>query len=82
VRFPKDSGVTKGKVSTLTLTGVHDCCRPCCSAIKGAVKNVDGVTADTAKPKSDTFDVTGDFEASDVVRALHNAGFHIKVKKE
>jgi copper chaperone CopZ len=82
VRFPKDSGVTKGKVSTLTLTGLHNCCRSCCAAIKGAVKKVNGVTGDTAKPKSDTFDVTGDFEATDVVRALHKAGFHVKVKKE
>jgi copper chaperone CopZ len=81
VHFPRDSGVTEGKVTTLALTGVHNCCRSCCKAIKDAVKEVKGVTGDTAKPKSDTFEVTGDFEARDLVRALHKAGFHVKVKK-
>jgi copper chaperone CopZ len=81
VRFPRDSGATKGKVSSLTLTGVHNCCRSCCGAIKGAVKKVEGVTGDTAKPKSDTFEVTGDFDAVQLIRALHAAGFHVKVKK-
>ena len=81
VHFPRDSGVTEGKVTSLTLTGVHNCCRSCSKAIKDAVKDVKGVTGDTAKPKSDTFEVTGDYEARDLVRALHKAGFHVKVKK-
>ena len=81
VHFPRDSGVSEGKVTSLTLTGVHNCCRSCCKAIKDAVKEVKGVTGDTAKPKSDTFEVTGDYEARDLVRALHKAGFHFKVKK-
>ena len=76
-----DSGVTKGKVKSLTLTGVHNCCGACCKAIKGTVKKVEGVTGDTAKPKEDTFEVTGDFDAEDLVKALHAAGFHVKVKK-
>src|SRR5438552_257545 len=59
VRFPRDSGVTKGKVSSLTLTGIHNCCGACCKTIKETVKKVEGVSRDTAKPKSDTFDVTG-----------------------
>ena len=36
---------------------------------------------DTAKPKADTFDVTGDFDAAELVKALNAAGFHVKVKK-
>jgi copper chaperone CopZ len=76
-----DSGATKGKVKSLTLTGVHNCCGACCKAIKGTVKKVEGVTGDTAKPKEDTFEVTGDFDAEDLVKALHAAGFHVKVKK-
>ena len=28
-----------------------------------------------------SFEVTGDFEGTDVVRALHEAGFHLKVKE-
>ena len=81
VHFPRDSGATKGKVSSLTLTGIHNCCGACNKAIKTAVKKVSGVTGDTAKPKNDSFDVTGDYEATELIRALHEAGFHVKVKK-
>jgi copper chaperone CopZ len=76
-----DSGATKGKVKTLTLTGVHNCCGACCKAIKSTVKDVKGVTGDTAKPKETTFEVTGDFDAEELVKALHTAGFHVKLKK-
>ncbi len=81
VHFPRDSGATKGKVSSLTVTGIHNCCGACNKAIKTAVKTVPGVTGDTAKPKSDSFEVTGDYEATELIRALHEAGFHVKVKQ-
>jgi periplasmic mercuric ion binding protein len=81
VHFPRDSGATEGKVSSLTVTGIHNCCGACNKAVKTAVKKVPGVTGDTAKQKSDTFEVTGDFEPSELIRALHEAGFHVKVKK-
>ena len=54
VHFPRDSGATEGKVSSLTLTGVHNCCGACNKAIKTAVKKVTGVTGDTAKAKGET----------------------------
>jgi copper chaperone CopZ len=76
-----DSGAAAGKVKTLTVTGVHNCCKACCKAIKETLKKVDGVAEDTAKPKVDTFDVTGDFDAAALVKALNDAGFHVKVKK-
>jgi len=76
-----DSGAEKGKVKTLTLTGTHNCCGMCCKGIKTTLKKVDGVTGDTAKPKETTFDVTGDFDAVEVVKALNDAGYHVKVKK-
>jgi copper chaperone CopZ len=76
-----DSGVTKGKVKSLTLTGVHNCCNQCCKAIKATVSKVEGVKGDTAKPKQNTFEVTGDFDAEELVKALNAAGFHVKVKK-
>jgi copper chaperone CopZ len=76
-----DSGVSKGKVKSLTITGAHNCCAQCCRGIKETVKKVPGVTGDTAKPKADTFDVTGDFDAEELVKALNTAGFHVKVKK-
>jgi copper chaperone CopZ len=76
-----DSGASAGKVKSLTLTGAHNCCPACCKAIKATVKKVEGVTGDTAKPKGDTFEVTGDFDAAALVKALNDAGFHVKVKK-
>jgi periplasmic mercuric ion binding protein len=81
VKYPSDSGATKGKVKSLTLEGIHNCCRACNNAIKKAVKKVEGVTGDTAKPKSETFEVTGDYEATELIQALQEAGFHAKVKK-
>ena len=50
------------------MTGIHNCRGACCKAIKTAVKEVKGVTGDTAKPKSETFEVTGDYEASELIR--------------
>jgi copper chaperone CopZ len=76
-----DSGAVKGKVKSVSVSGVHNCCGNCCKAIKETVKKVDGVKADTAKPKMNTFEVTGDFDAAELVKALNAAGFHVKVKK-
>jgi copper chaperone CopZ len=76
-----DSGVTKGKVKSLTLTGIHNCCNACNEGINKALGQVKGVTANTAKARSDTFEVTGDFDAEEVVKTLNAAGFHVKVKK-
>ena len=76
-----DSGAAAGKVQSLKLTGVHNCCGACCKAIKSTVKKVDGVKADTAKPKESSFEVTGDFDAAELVKALNAAGFHAKIEK-
>jgi copper chaperone CopZ len=76
-----DSGAEKGKVKSLSLTGVHNCCGQCCKGIKETVKKVAGVESDTAKPKEDSFEVKGDFDAAELVKALNAAGYHVKVKK-
>jgi mercuric ion binding protein len=81
LKVKDDSGATKGKVKTLTLEGVHNCCGACNKAIVAAVGKVEGVTGNTAKAKSDTFEVTGDFDAEELVKALNAAGYHVKVKK-
>jgi copper chaperone CopZ len=80
VKVPDDSGAKAGKVKTLTLTGIHNCCGQCTKAIKGTVAKVEGVTGDTLKAKGETFEVTGDFDAEALVKALNAAGFHAKVK--
>ncbi|MFL5342848.1 MAG: cation transporter [Gemmataceae bacterium] len=81
VAVKDDSGAEKGKVQSVTVTGIHNCCRQCNAAIKKAVKQVDGVKDDTAKATQSTFEVTGDFDAAELVKALNAAGFHVKVKK-
>jgi copper chaperone CopZ len=75
----QDMTVPAGKVTKLTLSGLHNCCRACNKAIKDAVKKVDGVSGDTAQPKGKSFDVTGSFDAAQVVKALNAAGFHVQV---
>ena len=75
-----DSGAKEGKVTTLTLTGIHNCCGACCKAIKEIVKKVDGVESDDTKPKETTFTVKGNFDAAKLVKALNDAGLHAKVK--
>lgn len=75
-----DSGAPKGKVSKLTVTGIHNCCGSCNKAVKKAVAAVEGVKGDTAKSKEDSFEVTGDFSAQELVKSLNAAGFHVHVK--
>jgi copper chaperone CopZ len=75
------SDVPRGKVKSLKVSGIHNCCGPCCEAIKGAIATVDGVTGDTAKPRATSFEVTGDFHAADLVRALNAAGFSAQVRQ-
>lgn len=73
--------VPRGKVNRLKLSGIHNCCEPCCEAIKGAIAAVDGVTGDTAKPRATTFEVKGNFDAAALIRALNAAGFSAQVEE-
>ena len=75
------SGIPQGKVKALKVSGIHNCCGPCCEAIKGAIATVDGVTGDTARPRATTFEVTGDFDAAALVKALNAAGFSARVEQ-
>jgi len=81
VKVKDDSGVKEGKVKSLTLKGIHNCCGQCNNAIKKAVKTVAGVTSDDAKAKSSTLTVKGDFDAAALVKALNDAGFHVTAEK-
>jgi copper chaperone CopZ len=76
----EDSGVQAGKVKSLTVTGVHNCCAQCTGLIKSAVKKVDGAKEITIKPRATTFEVAGDFDAAELVKTLNGAGFHVKIK--
>jgi copper chaperone CopZ len=77
----KETKVAAGNVQRIELTGVHNCCGSCTKSIKEAIKSVDGVTADTVKPKQSSFVVEGNFDAAKLVAALLDAGFAVQVKK-
>ncbi len=87
MRMPKlndakvESSVPAGKVKSLKLSGIHNCCQPCCEAIKEAIATVDGVSGDTATPRRTSFEVRGDFSAAALIEALHAAGFHAEVEE-
>ena len=80
VTIGDDSGAKSGKVRRLTVSGAHNCCGACTVAIKGALKTVEGVQADTCKAKQTSFVVEGEFDAQALVKALADAGFHVKVQ--
>src|SRR5262245_33315972 len=67
----KQENPEPGKVKSLSISGIHNCCGACCYAIKQATRKVDGVKEDTAKPKVTSFKVTGDFDAAELVKALN-----------
>jgi copper chaperone CopZ len=68
-------------VERLEVEGVHNCCGACTTAIKKALGTVEGVKADTVKAKQEAFVVEGNFKPADVVKALLDAGFYVKIKK-
>jgi len=74
VKLDAGTGVRDQKVQTLTVSGVHLCCGKCVKAVNEAAKAVPGVQATTAKKGATSFDVTGDFNAKDVMAALQKAG--------
>ena len=77
----EDSGATPGKVNKLKLVGIHNCCPACTRDIKTALKKVDGVKEDTAASRKSSLEVTGDFDAAQVIKALNEAGYHAKIEK-
>lgn len=70
----------EGNVRRLEVRGIHNCCGACTQAIKKAVGGVEGVQAETVKPREAAFVVEGDFKAAAIVEALLNAGFHCQVQ--
>lgn len=80
--FKDDSGVKAGPVKALTVTGFHNSCGGCVKSLKDAVKDVNGVAGVTAKAKVSTAEVTGEFDAVELVKALNKAGFHVKVEEK
>jgi copper chaperone CopZ len=72
--------IPTGKVHRLRVSGIHNCCDLCCDAIREAIATVPGVTGDTATAGATSFEVTGDFTAGALVRAINSAGFSARVQ--
>ena len=81
IAMKNDSGAPAGTVTKLKVSGVHNCCQGCTNAIRDAFKGVAGVQNDTLKNRATEFEIDGNFDAQAVVKALHAAGFHVKVTK-
>uniref|UniRef100_A0A7C2NWP1 HMA domain-containing protein n=1 Tax=Schlesneria paludicola TaxID=360056 RepID=A0A7C2NWP1_9PLAN len=79
LKIKDDSGAKAGKVTSLKVKGLHNCCGQCNTAIKKAVKAVAGVESDDAKVNSAEMTVQGSFDAAELIKALNAAGFHAKV---
>lgn len=76
-----NAGAPTGKVQSLNVEGVHLCCNSCVKAVNGAITKVKGVKAHTAEKNAKTFQVTGDFEAAEVFKALEKAGLSARAGK-
>lgn len=67
---------------SVTLTGVHLCCGTCVTASTDALKKVKGVSDAEGDQDQGTITVKGTkVNVSELMKALHGAGFHGSVKK-
>ena len=73
-----DSGAPTGNVKSATVSGIHNCCKKCTTAINNLIKTVPGATCEVGL-KEESFTVTGDFDAAKLVEAFNDAGFSVKV---
>ena len=69
------------KVTTLTFTGVHNCCAGCAKGIKAALAKCEGYESDDVKDKEGKFTVKGNFDAGAMVKALNDGGYHGTIGK-
>lgn len=76
-----DSGAGKEKAQRIVIVGVHNCCAGCAGAIEDACKEADGVKAVAIGSRQPKCVVEGDFVPAAVVKALNDAGFHVRVEK-
>ena len=73
-----DSGAKAGPAKSVEVSGIHNCCQKCTTAINDTIKKVPGATCEVPA-KATTFTVTGDFDPTKLVEAFNTAGFSVKV---
>lgn len=77
----KEVAAATDAAAKIEITGVHNCCGACTTAIKKAVTSVGGVSGTNIKNRDTTFAVEGKFKPTDVIQALLDAGFYAQVKE-
>ena len=81
IKVKARSGAKKGKVQAVKITGVHLCCGKCVTSVNDALSKVAGFKATNAAKGVESFEVTGDFDAKEVMKELNKAGLSGKVVK-
>ena len=76
-KLTDDSGAKAGKSQSVEVSGFHNCCKKCTTAINDVIKKAGG-TGDVAA-KATTFTVTG-VDPVKLVEAFNEAGFSVKVE--
>jgi mercuric ion binding protein len=64
------------KVTSVVITGIHNCCGGCTKGIKAALAKADGYESDDLADKATKVTVKGNFEAAAVMKALHDGGYN------
>jgi copper chaperone CopZ len=82
VKIHARTGAKGEKVKSMTVSGVHLCCDKCVKGVNEALKDVSGVSGNTAAKGAKSFEVTGDFTDKDVMDALQKAGLTGKVEEK
>jgi copper chaperone CopZ len=74
------AGAKDSQVQGLNVTGLHLCCKMCVKDFNRAVSKVQGVTGTDAAKDAESVQITGTFNAKDVIAALNAAGFSAQVQ--
>ena len=71
-----DSGAKAGTAQSVEVSGIHNCCKKCTTAINEVIKKAGG-SGDVAA-KATTFTVTGPVDPVKLTEAFNDAGFSVK----
>lgn len=65
---------------SLTVSGIHNCCKSCENGIKKAVETVKGATLTSSTKTSATLEVKSKSDAKKILNALEDAGYYGSVE--
>ena len=77
-KLPEDK-TPAGTVKSAEVSGVHNCCKKCTTAINDTIKSVPG-TSGEMQPKEKKVTVTGNFDEKKLDDAFHQNGLNAKIE--